>query len=121
MKLLADLHIAPRTVDFLRALGLDIVRINEILPATASDEAIVARAVEDERAILTQDLDFSALVALAGKKAPSLILLRFASSRVEYVNAVLEKILPSVAKDVLEGAVVTVEDQRIRRRRLPIT
>ncbi len=42
MRLLADMHISPRTVEFLRSLGHDVVRVNAILPATASDETIVA-------------------------------------------------------------------------------
>ena len=42
MKLLADLHISPRTVVFLRSLGHEVVRVDAILPKTASDEEIVA-------------------------------------------------------------------------------
>src|SRR6266545_4703421 len=52
--LLADLHVAPRTVEFLRSLGHDLVRVTDVLPATATDKRIVARAAEDSRAILTQ-------------------------------------------------------------------
>jgi predicted nuclease of predicted toxin-antitoxin system len=42
MRLLADLHISPRTVEFLRSLGHDVVRVDEIVPSTAADEVIVA-------------------------------------------------------------------------------
>ena len=42
LKLLADLHISPRTVQFLQRLGREVIRVNEILPATAPDPAIVA-------------------------------------------------------------------------------
>ena len=64
MRLLADVHISPRTVAFLRSLGHDAVRVGDAIPATASDVEIVEAAVRDERTILTQDLDFSAIVAL---------------------------------------------------------
>jgi len=121
MRLLADMHIAPRTVDHLRALGHDILRISELLPPTASDAVIVSRAGEEGRTVLTQDLDFSAIVALGGLTAPSLIVLRLASSRIEHVNAVLERTLPGLERDVLEGVVVTIEEDRIRRRRLPVS
>ena len=120
MRLLAHMHISPRTVEFLRSLGHEVVRVNEILPATASDETIVARAIEENRAVLTQDLDFSATVDLAGKSVPSLISLRLSSSRVEYVNTVLQKVLPGLEQDVLAGMMIAVEDQRIRRRPLPV-
>ena len=87
MKLLADLHISPRTVEFLRSLGHDVLRVNEILPVTSADEIIVTRAAREQRTILTQDLDLSAIIALAGRNAPSLITLRLSSSRIENVNA----------------------------------
>ena len=53
MRLLADMHISPRTVEFLRRLGHDVVRVNEILPPQTPDEMIVSRADEDDRIVLT--------------------------------------------------------------------
>ena len=49
MKLLADLHISPRTVDHLRALGHDVIRVNSLLPETADDESIVQEAINQGR------------------------------------------------------------------------
>jgi predicted nuclease of predicted toxin-antitoxin system len=83
VRLLADLHISPSTVSFLRSVGHDVVRVDEVLPNTTSDAEILARAAQESRAVLTQDLDFSALVAVAGMRAPSLISLRRSSSRVD--------------------------------------
>lgn len=120
MKLLADLHISPRTVTFLGSLGHDVIRADALLPTNAADEDLIAVAVREERTILTQDLDFSAMIALAGRRAPSLINLRLSSSRVEHVNAVLVKALPELELAVLSGVVVTVEDQRVRQRSLPL-
>jgi predicted nuclease of predicted toxin-antitoxin system len=120
MRLLADMHVAPRTVTFLRSLGHDVVRVDEMLLPTATDESIVAAATRDGRAILTQDLDFAASVALSGRTVPSVISRRLSSSRIERVNAVLQEVLPAVEKDVLEGAIVTVQDGRLRLRRLPV-
>jgi predicted nuclease of predicted toxin-antitoxin system len=120
MKLLADLHISPRTVAFLRTLGHEVVRVDAILPKTASDEEIVAAARESGRSVLTQDLDFSAIVALSGARTPSLITLRLASSRVEHVNEVLARVLPQIEGDLVRGSAVTVEEGAIRSRTLPI-
>ena len=117
MKLLADLNIAPRTVSFLRAEGHDVERASE---ASGTDAAIVELARRQGCAVLTQDLDFSAIVALSGRTDPSVISLRLASSRVEDVNARLAAVLPVIARDVAAGAIVTVEDSRVRSRLLPI-
>ncbi|SRR5260370_33280109 len=120
MRLLADLHISPLTVVFLKSLGHDVVRVSEILPINASDEVIVQRARRDLRIILTQDLDFSRIIALSGEMSPSLISLRLESSRIEYVNAILSRVLPDLEVEGLDALIVTIEDTTIRRRSLPI-
>lgn len=89
MRILADVHIAPRTVAFLCSLGHDVVRVGDVTPADATDESIVQTAAAQDRAVLTQDLDFSAIVALSGRRTPSIISLRLASSRIEHVNVIL--------------------------------
>lgn len=120
MRLLADLHIAPRTVQFLRSLGHDVLRVTDLLPATASDETIVARAAQDQRIILTQDLDMTAIIALSRRQYPSLVTLRLSSVRIEFVNTILQRTLPVLEHDLQQGALVTMEDNRVRVRRLPL-
>ena len=120
MRLLADLHISPQTVQFLRRLGHDVIRVSDVAPPTLSDQDILALAVREHRAVLTQDLDFSRLVALSGTRHPSLISVRLSTARIERVNAALEQALPTLESAVQDGAIITVEDQRIRVRRLPL-
>lgn len=120
MRLLADLHIAPRTVEFLRTLGHDICRVTDLLPVDAPDEVIVERAAQERRTILTQDLDFSSIITLSGRRTPSLLSLRLSSSKIEMVNAVLQRTLPVLESELEQGAIVTIEDQRTRLRRLPL-
>lgn len=120
MRLLADLNISPSTVSFLRDLGYDVVRVDAVLANTASDEEIVEAARADDRSILTQDLDFSAIIALSGARSPSLVTLRLSSSRVSRINEALERVLPQIEEDLAQGSAVTVEDGIIRTRPLPI-
>src|SRR5688572_22478 len=96
------------------------MRVGDVIAATSTDEQIVAEAIRDRRIIVTQDLDFSALIALSGGRAPSVISLRLTSSRVENVNQHLERLLPLLESDLLEGALATIEDARVRTRMLPI-
>ena len=120
MRLLADIHISPRTVQFLNDLGHDVLPMTSVLAATASDDEIVAKAIEFQRAILSQDLDFSEIVVLSGRSEPSVISLRLSDSRVENVNRNLELALPTLEDDVLSGVIATIEESRIRIRSLPI-
>ncbi|MGH7218735.1 MAG: DUF5615 family PIN-like protein [Nitrospiraceae bacterium] len=120
MRLLADLHIAPRTVQFLRQLGHDVARVSDLGPPTLPDAGIVSLAIHERRVVLTQDLDFSRLVALSGAREPSLISLRLSSSRIEHVNSILQHALSNLDTIVLDGVIITVEDNRIRVRHLPL-
>jgi predicted nuclease of predicted toxin-antitoxin system len=70
--------------------------------------------------VLTQDLDFTRLVAVSGSVVPSVVSLRLRSSRVEIVNAVLTRTLGAIEPAVEQGALVTIEDNRVRTRRLPV-
>lgn len=121
MKLLADMHISPATVRALRAAGFDVVRVDEVLSPSASDKEIVELGAAQGRTVLTQDLDFSAIVAISGRRSPSVISLRLSSSRVAIVNAVLLGILPLLEAAAEAGAIISVEDDRYRIRDLPVS
>ena len=111
---------APRTVALLRERGWDIVRVPELLPLDASDEQVLERARADGRVVVTQDLDFSALLALSGEDRPSLVTLRLAASDPEGVARRLLEVLPEVAEALQEGSAVTVEETSVRIRKLPV-
>lgn len=120
MRLIADLHISPDTVKFLCSLGHDVVRVGEVLAPTSIDTSIVEFAAAEGRSILTQDLDFSAIIALSGRSSPSVLSLRLSCSRIERVNEVLARTLPLVEALLQRGAIISVEDDRVRSRSLPV-
>jgi predicted nuclease of predicted toxin-antitoxin system len=120
LSLLADVHISPLTVTALRSQGYDIVRTTDVLPATASDAEILELARVDGRVVLTQDLDFSMLVALGNYGLLSLITLRLSSAQPDRVAQKLLNVLPTVETELTEGAAVTISDDSVRIRKLPI-
>ncbi|NES00317.1 MAG: hypothetical protein F6J86_42135 [Symploca sp. SIO1B1] len=120
IRLLADMNISPQTVTFLQQQGWDIVRVAEVLPATTPDPEIMEFARREERVIVTQDLDFSTLLALGGYNQPSLITLRLSASDPDTVNQKLIKVLPGVEELLEEGCAVTIQDTNVRIRKLPI-
>ena len=64
LRLLVDMNISPKTVEALQQQGWDTIRVSQILPGNASDREILELARERDRIVVTQDLDFSALLAL---------------------------------------------------------
>ncbi len=82
--LLADMNLSPVTVNSLREEGWDILRVSSLLAANASDAEILELARRQDRVVVTQDLDFSALLALGGHARPSLVTLRLSNTDPEF-------------------------------------
>jgi predicted nuclease of predicted toxin-antitoxin system len=120
LRFLADMNISPVTVAVLAAEGTDIVRVSSLLPANASDESILRLARQEGRVVITQDMDFSSLLALGGHDRPSLVTLRLLNTDPEVVTQRLRKILPQIEAALRRGSAVTVEDHAVRVRQLPI-
>jgi len=120
IRLLADMNISPKTVETLRQQRWDIIRVSHLLPVNASDQEILELARREERVVVTQDLDFSTLLALGGYDRPSLITLRLSTSDPETITQRLLETLPQVQKTLQQGCAVTIEDRVVRIRSLPI-
>jgi predicted nuclease of predicted toxin-antitoxin system len=114
------MNISPKTLATLQQQGWDVVRVSELLPVNAPDEEILELARRQDRVIITQDLDFSTLLALSGRARPNLVTLRLSVSDPETVTRRLLEILPKMEQMLHEGCAVTVEDAVVRVRRLPI-
>jgi predicted nuclease of predicted toxin-antitoxin system len=121
MRFLADMGISPDTVAYLRALGHDAVHLADERLYKLPDDQVLVKATTEQRAILTADLDFSAIMALSGRQLPSVITFRLADMRPENVNRHLAALLAVHADDIAAGALVTVTEHRARIRRLPVT
>lgn len=121
MKFLVDQNLSPLLADELRTAGHDVVHAQDIGLATAADEAILRRALEEDRVLISADTDFGFLLAASGADRPSVVLLRLRTPRsAARLAAVLIANLEGVAADLSAGAIVVLEDERVRVRLLPL-
>lgn len=79
------------------------MRTTDVLPATATDTEILEVARSTNRIIVTQDLDFSMLVALGNYHQPSLITLRLSSANPDIVTQKLLEVFPQLVQELREG------------------
>lgn len=119
-RLLADLHISPKTVAALRSVGYTISRVTDHLPSTASDQEIIHLAEDLQASILTQDLDFSAMIAQSGKSFPSLLSLRLGNVSHQRITQLLLTLLPTIGNELIQGSIISVDEETIRIRPLPV-
>ncbi|MCP4545091.1 MAG: hypothetical protein GY835_01340 [bacterium] len=68
MRFLADMGVAQRIVVWLRDQGHDAVHLREQGLHRLADEEIFEKGISEDRVILTFDLDFGEIAALAGRR-----------------------------------------------------
>lgn len=120
MRFLADMGVDIRVVEWLRGEGHDAVHLRELGMHRAEDDAIRAKALAEDRIVVTFDLDFGTLATLAQDQAARVVLFRVSNARLSRVIERLGVVLSAAEDALARSAVVLVEDTRLRIRYLPI-
>ncbi len=121
LRFLADMHISPLTVSELRREGWDIARVSDVMNEDASDLDILAFAREQGQVVVTQDLDFSALLAIGRRTKPSVVSFRLRSARPANVTRRLRDVVADMGEELAMGAVISVDEASARYHLLPIS
>jgi len=120
MRFLVDMALSPGLADWLAQRGHDAIHASAIGLSRAPDSEIIQKARDDLRIVITADLDFPRLLALAASERPGLILFRGGNYSDAEIIERLTHALELTGDDDLNTLVLTIERWRIRRRRLPI-
>jgi len=120
MKLLLDQGLPRSTVEHLQQAGFDAAHVGELGLASASDAIILDFARRENRVVVTLDSDFHALLAFSGAKEPSVIRLRIEGLRAGELARLLVDVMAVCADEVVNGAMVSVTEDGVRIRKLPV-
>lgn len=121
MKLLVDNALSPVVARLLSRAGHDAVHVRELGLADADDEELFARATADGRTVVSADTDFGTILALRGLRKPSVVLWRRATPRrPEQQSPIIASVLEDSREPLEAGAIVVIDSNRFRIRRLPI-
>lgn len=117
MRLCADENIPEDCVTRLRQAGHDVLWIREAAPGSP-DDVVLARALSENRLLITFDKDFGQLVFRRGAKVShGVILFRISQPSPAAVAGRVATVLAS--RDDWHGHFSVVDDFTIRMRRLP--
>ena len=94
MRFIVDESAGFSVANYLRSLNHDVLIVAEAMPE-ADDSDILARAVTEERIVVTNDKDFGELVFRSGQPHHCIILLRLqdegVTNRVRVITALLNQ------------------------------
>jgi predicted nuclease of predicted toxin-antitoxin system len=119
VKILVDMNLAFRWADMLPARGISAVHWAAAGPANAPDTAIMTYAMANGYTILTNDLDFSAILAATHRDKPSVIQIRAADTRPEQLLESVYNALIRLNDEIEQGALVTIDIKKTRIHILP--
>jgi predicted nuclease of predicted toxin-antitoxin system len=120
MKLLIDMNLSPRWVNWLSDAGLDAAHWSTLGRANAADTEIMDFARVNGYVVLTHDLDFSAILAATHGDKPSVVQLRAEDISPEAIGSQVVQALRQMSAQLAEGALLTIDPDRTRVRVLPL-
>ena len=120
MRFLIDNALSPTIAEGLNKAGHDAAHVRDIGMASSTDIDIMNHALQDNRIVVSADTDFGTLLALRKQAKPSFVLFRRSDKRPSSLLIQLLANLEQVKEDLEKGAIVVIEDKRIRLRKLPV-
>ena len=120
MKLVVDMNLSPQWIDLLHSRGIEAVHWSSVGPPNAPDHQIMTYAAANDFVVLTHDLDFSSILAVTNGDKPSVVQIRTDDVRAEIIGGRVLSALQQAQKELLEGALVTIDVNRVRLRLLPL-
>lgn len=120
MKLLIDMNLSPRWVGVLTNAGFEAVHWSIFGTCNAPDSEIMAYASANDYVVLTHDLDFGAILAATHGEKPSVVQIRNEDVSPNVIGKQVVTALRQMASELKEGALLTVNPNRMRLRLLPL-
>lgn len=120
MRFLLNMNLPRELGERLGALGHEARHAGDAGLGRAADKTIVAEARAKGEVIVTHDLDYGPLMAFSGEASPSVVIFRLRNTRPENLAAQLIQAWPEIETPLNEGAIVILEDEIWRIRKLPI-
>ena len=121
MKIVIDMNLSPTWRATLEAGGHIAAHWSAIGDPRASDREIMNWARANGHLVFTHDLDFSAILASTNAAGPSVIQMRSQEVLPQSMGQTILDALHQFASDLEQGAIITIEDDRLRVRILPLS
>lgn len=120
MKLLLDMNLSPAWVDILEAEGWETAHWHAVGEPNAPDAEIMVWAKDHGYCGVTNDLDFSAILAATRAEGPSVVQIRAQDLAPGTLASTLVTVLRQYTANLASGAILTPDARGSRVRVLPL-
>jgi predicted nuclease of predicted toxin-antitoxin system len=120
MRFLIDMNLSPVWVSFLQEAGLEAVHWSTVGAPDSSDHTLMQWAGANDHVVVTNDLDFSAILAATRRKKPSVIQIRADLLTPAAIGSAVLRAIAQTEFELLEGALISIDPVRARVRILPL-
>ena len=114
------MNLSPLWTAMLQSDGHAAVHWSEIGSGGAPDSEILLWARTNDHVVLTNDLDFTAILASSGGRAPSVVQLRMQDLLPDVAGNIVLRVLDQFGDDLDAGSLLTVNLAQARVRKLPL-
>lgn len=115
-----DMNLSPSWIDRLGRRGFEAIHWSSIGAATAPDREILTWANEHQFVVITNDLDFSAILAAGAGDEPSVVQVRTQDLLSDVTVSIVAKALEAHREDIDRGALLSIDEGGTRVRMLPL-
>ena len=120
MKVLIDMNLSPRWARVLADAGIEAAHWSGLGAGNAPDIEIMDFARAHGYVVFTHDLDFSAILAATHGEKPSVVQVRSEDVSPEAIGSAVVAAFRQTEENLAQGAILTVEPDRMRIRLLPL-
>ena len=120
MKILIDMNLSPKWVDFLTRNKIEAAHWSSIGNPDASDTEIMNYAQVNNFSVMTNDLDFGYILAVTHGKKPSVIQMRTGALGPDKIGNIVVNAINTLSADIDQGALVTIDQRKTRVTLLPL-
>jgi predicted nuclease of predicted toxin-antitoxin system len=120
MRFLIDMNLSPVWVAFLEHAGFEAVHWSSVGKGNAPDSDIMQWADDHGCVVLTNDLDFSAILASTHRRRPSVVQIRSDILTPAAIGGAVLAAIKRTIIDLADGALVSIDAKRARLRLLPL-
>ncbi len=120
MRIVIDMNLSPLWCETLQRNGYAYVHWSQVGDPRASDCDVMKWPLENEHSVLAHDLDFGAILAATRASGPSVLQVRAQDLFPQHLESLILGALHRFEEELRSGALIALDETRLRARILPL-